>query len=274
MGCNPIVFVGLDLAFTGMQQYASGVVSDASTTPEKLAEVEGDENTPILKKDIFGNPTYTQWKWVAESKWISEFSRDHPLTTLINCTEGGLGFANVPNRTLRDVAEEYMSTPYALHSRVHGEIQNSSFKNITDRKVSNLVSKLRKSLLRVIDNFDVLIEEAERSIARLRQGAKEAPQSGLAALAETELVEEDAYTYVLDVFNEVYARLLSREGHAQSLQSRTPQQKAIDHLELSLKKYAFLQDTAKMNANIIDFAREEDEKEKAVAATEAPKVKG
>lgn len=257
MGCNPIIFVGMDLAFTGMQQYASGVIVDPKVSHKKLTQVESDDALPILKKDIFGKPTQTLWKWVAESEWISNFAKRYPLTTVVNCTEGGLGFPQVPNRTLKEVSGEMMSIPYPLSMRVHGEIQNSRFdKSVTEKKVTKIMMDLRKSLVRVISDFNILKVEAERSLEKLRKGSKESLQTGRAALAETELVEEDGYTYVLDIFNEMYARMLSREGRILNLRKRSLAQKNIDLLNLSLKKYEFLHDVANVNVQIIDFARD------------------
>lgn len=267
MGCNPIIFVGMDLAFTGAQQYASGVIEDPSLSEKHVAAIESDDLRPIVKKDIFGNPTQTLWKWVAESEWIASFAKTHPMISVINCTEGGLGFGDVPNETLKDTANKYMGTPYALHTRVHGEIQNSPLTYVTDRKIMRLMNALQKSLGRVVEDFDILKDEAERSIEKLRRGDSEVPQSGRAALAETELVEEDAYIYVLNVFNEVYARLLSRLGHALNIRRRSPQQKAIDHLDLSLKKYSFLRKTASINAEIIDHVKKQSKKDLSPASS-------
>jgi hypothetical protein len=186
------------------------------------------------------------------------------MITVFNCTEGGLGFPQVPNRTLKEVSEEMMSIPYPLSMRVHGEVQNSHFgKSVTEKKVAKIMMDLRKSLVRVISDFNILKVEAERSIGNLRKGSKEVLQTGRAALAETELVEEDGYTYVLDIFNEMYARMLSREGRILNLRKRSAAQKNIDLLNLSLKKYEFLHDVANVNVQIIDFARDNAKKMRA-----------
>jgi len=97
MGCNPIIFVGVDLAFTGMQAYAGGVVEDASVAEEDILKVSDFDAKAIMREDIYGKPVYTLWKWIAESHWIGDFAKEHPKAVMINATEGGLGFPGLCN---------------------------------------------------------------------------------------------------------------------------------------------------------------------------------
>ncbi len=255
MGCNPIVFVGMDLSYTGMKQYAPGVIQDPSTSKKHLSKVESNDALPILKKDIFGKPTHTLWKWVAESEWISGFAKNHPHITVINCTEGGLGFPDVPNRPLAKVSATLMKRRYPLHEQLNRQIKRAVLHHVKRDKVNRLMEELRKSLVSIVEDFKILKEETERSIQKVRGGQLELTQSGRAALIETELVEKIGYTTVLEIFNEIYARILSREGHALTLRRLSKKEKVIGKLKIALKKYAFLQNVAKINADIIAYSK-------------------
>lgn len=251
LGCDPIIFVGMDLAFTGMKSYAPGVEDNIEFDPDKFGDVDEFDEKPLLLKDIYDKPLYTLWKWVAESDWISNFAKEHPHVTIINATEGGLGFKDVPNETLKEVIERYLTRNYAMKDRLNGEIQNSAMPKVTLRKVETLMKELRESLVRCIGYFKILIEETE--------AAKKEPNaghalSGRAALCETDLAEEPGYKYVLEIFNEVQVRLYNRELH--EIKELPERRKNLRKLEINLKRLAFLRDVAKVNVGMIDLALE------------------
>lgn len=254
MGCNPIIFVGMDLAFTGMKEYAPGVVKNAAITQSAILGVEEDDSRGILKKDIFGKPTYTLWKWVAESEWIGDYAKNHAYLKMVNCTEGGLGFPGIANQTLKEVSKKLLTRSYDLGNRIHGETQNSVMEQVKYPKIVKTMTTLSASLQRVIDDLKILSKEAEDDIVALKKGKEKPMQSGRAALAETELLEEPAYKHVIEVFNEVYARMLSGDVHQIQVSRMSDAQRQIRRLELAVRKFNFLSDVATVNQELIAFA--------------------
>lgn len=254
MGCNPIIFVGMDLAFTGMKAYAPGVIEDATVSQTTILDVEEEEEKAFLKEDVNGKPVYTLWKWIAESEWLGDFAKNHPNISMINCTEGGLGFPGVPNVTLEEAAKKHLNRAYEFKNRVHGETQNSAIPHVTYRKVANVMKELSIGLKRTIEHFNVLLEESDRTIAKIKEGQDATAQSGRAALAEIELAEEPAYKYVVDIFNAVYSRVLNRELHEINIGRHSEKQRTIKKLALNAKKMKFLQEVSKINEQLIDYA--------------------
>lgn len=263
MGCNPILFLGMDLAFTGMREYAPGVVEDAAVSQSAIVDVEEEDDKAIVRKDVHGQPIYTLWKWVAEAQWLSDFAKEHPALTMINCTEGGLGFPGVANKTLAEAAEKYLRQSHELNDRVHGEIQNCGFpRPLTYAKVAKTARELIATLKRTIEHFQTLEEDNCRAIERIAKGETDIVQSGKAALAEIELENEPGYQYLVDIFNAVYSRVLSRELHQINTGRFSKKQRAIKKYELNAKRFKFLREVAQLNVDLIIYAFKEREKNK------------
>lgn len=269
LGCDPIIFVGMDLAFTDMKQYAPGIEEDVTFDPAAFGDVDEFDEKPLLKTDIYGKPLYTLWKWVAEAEWIGNFGKEHPEITLLNATEGGLGFPGVTNVSFKDAIETHLMRQYPIADRLQAEIQNSALPQATLPKLKKLMVQLKESLQKCAAYFEELLEEAEGEIARLKKEKKgEFRQSGKGALIETEILEEPGYQYILDIFNQVLARLYNRDLQ----ESRGASwRKALRKWEINRRRYTFLRDLAKLNAGLIDLSfekRAEMKKEKR----ELPKV--
>lgn len=260
LGCNPVIFVGMDLAFTGMKSYAPGVEEDVHFDPEKFVDIDDFDAKPLLLKDVYGAPLYTLWKWVAEADWIGEFAKEHPEITILNATEGGLGFPGVPNMPLADAAEQYLERDFPIADRLHGEIQNSSMPQVTSAKVINAMKELRESLVRCIKAFDILLEETQTALEQVKKEkiVPKTHQSGRSALVETDLAEEAGYQYVLEIFNQVQARLYNRD--LQELKNASERKRFTTKLQINEKRFIFLRDVAKVNVGLIDRALEQKKK--------------
>lgn len=261
LGCNPIIFVGVDLAYTDMQSYVSGIIEDTSVSKKDILETDDFDTTALLKEDIYGKPIYTLWKWIAESEWAGEYAKTHPNLTIINSTEGGLGMPGIPNIPLAEVAQQYLQRSYDLRSRVMGEILCSGMPEITDSSVVDATKELKLSIERSMEYIDQLIEDNLKYHNKLTEERKvpEIRQSGLAALAEIELEEEPAYEYIIGVFNLVYSRILNKEIQLinSSTQSISEWKKQVEINQVNLKRLRFMHDVAYVNLEIINRALEE-----------------
>lgn len=255
LGCDPIIFVGVDLAYTGNLQYAPGIVDDAVLDKTNVLHTTDFDRESLTKTDIQGNPVTTLWKWVAESEWIGDFAKDHPDVRIINCTEGGLGFPGVPNEPFKEVVESYLKNTFDLSGRVHGEIQNSALQQISYEKIVESMEQFAASLDRCVDYLTALLEESKVVKARLRKAKKNDQvtlQTGRAALCETELADEPGYLYVLEVLNLTISLVLTRELMAVENNKRlSANTRNLRKIEINDKKLTFLKDAAHFNSEII-----------------------
>jgi antitoxin component YwqK of YwqJK toxin-antitoxin module len=147
LGCNPLICVGIDLAYTDRRSYPSGLVPHPIHDQKATFKTKGVEEEVVSRKDIYGNQVLTLWKWVAEALWYQNFSTGHPDRLLINCTEGGIGFGSVPNHPLSQVVEQHLQKRYDFGGLIHGVMQNSAFpENVSLETIREIFQRLMESL--------------------------------------------------------------------------------------------------------------------------------
>jgi hypothetical protein len=154
LGCSPIIFVGLDMAYAEEKMYAEGVL--ASPLPQTMRV----SDTPLKRKDRNGRSIYTMVKWVMESDTLSAFAVRHPDTQFLNATEGGLGFRKISYIPLKDAIARHCSKKYQLRRKIGTEITQASL-DIDPEQIDNLYALLRASLDRCLKMVSEILEDLE-----------------------------------------------------------------------------------------------------------------
>lgn len=205
LGCNPIIFVGLDLAFTNQQIYAQGVVDDLVLDQSKQASHFEDQL--VLRTDITGKPIYTLWRWVIESTWTDQFAQEHLELQLINATEGGIGFKHIQNSSLTATAREYLKKNYPLKKQIKHILKTHSLSSIKIDQIKQLMSILNHSLQTCLNQINILIHEIQKA----QQVELDSFESSTTQLAESALEQEIGYQYLLNQFNRFFSCLQLRD---------------------------------------------------------------
>lgn len=178
LGCNPILFNGLDLAYTNKKRYAPGVIAE----DKHPSSMPGD--VPVRRKDRQGKWVETAVRWVMESDSISYFAKQCPNTRFINTTAGGLGFRDIPFEPLSQIQFPRRDLYREVAERVHAAPR-----------------------LRVPDMQELQLS-LKNTIRHLRILTGELP--GSKALAEIELKEELAVSILFyDVRHTDWAKFLA-----------------------------------------------------------------
>lgn len=179
MGCNPIVFCGVDLSYTNKKRYAEGVMANSQIDLEEMDKEKKVDERLYLRKDIQGNDIYTSVKWIMESAAISDFAKRHKSRVFYNATSKGLGFKDIPFKSLGSILES-LPAIHNLKDLIHVFIQNTKISfSVEDRK--KYLLQLKESVKSCVSHLQVLKTEALKEV------------SGLSVLAEMELKEEEAY---------------------------------------------------------------------------------
>jgi hypothetical protein len=120
LGCDPIIFVGQDLAFSGHCYYTPGVAIHRAWWSEfgRYCTLEMKEWMRIVRqreilrkvKDIHGREIYTDEQMFT---YLEQFERDFARSAarVIDATEGGARKAGAMVMTLAEVAQQYCREP-------------------------------------------------------------------------------------------------------------------------------------------------------------------
>lgn len=259
LGCNPIILIGVDLAYTDQQVYAEGIIDNLNLTVDEVKSKE----IPFVHEDINGQPIYTLWKWINESEWISNFAETHPEVTIINATEGGIGFKDVKNMTLKEAVEQYLQQPITVN--LEKEIAACKLTDIHRDKIVELIKKLETSLhhcihllSRLIEEGDVLEEKIKNGSVKITDISLDPLRSHASILFEHDLEGEIFYRYVLEMFNKVFTHLHHRDYQdLQNPKKRLSKKKnVLKQLDLRKQRLVYLRDAAHCNRELIHNALE------------------
>lgn len=206
MGCDPIIFTGLDLSYPGMQRYAPGIMASSTVCLKEMSEVKRSSERLLRRHDIFGKPTYTLVKWIMESECLGAYAQKHPSHRFINATAGGLGFPKIPNQPLEEILPTLHKTQ-DLSAALHLLIQNNPLQCTTSALLTEMQSLLES--LERMHTFSVqMLEELTR--------AQRYP-TGQTTLLEYEFQEEKAADILFLPLNDALESLLNRRYHLSPL---------------------------------------------------------
>lgn len=192
MGCNPIIFVGLELSTRSEQVYARGI-------DEKI----GKEFVEAF--DVAGEKVYTKQDWLMAESWLEKFVKDHPDHLFLNATQGGLPLSSITRMPLKEAREIYGQETRDLKGLVHSvlaPLQTSA----AAADVRQIGDEIKKSFEKCEELCIKLFTLLEKSYANL-PGI-----NGETALYEVELEEEIAYKTFLAPLWEIWKPLFLREA--------------------------------------------------------------
>lgn len=109
-GCDPVVLVGQDLAFTNGNTYASGTLGDDAKVEEGPdGKMKHPHNQTLLQpvKGWNGEEVFSSVQFDVYRAWYEQFMRTPPPTRIVNCTEGGAFIEGMEHLPLRDVAHGF-----------------------------------------------------------------------------------------------------------------------------------------------------------------------
>lgn len=280
LGCNPVFFAGVDLAYSQNRSYAPGIFSHAIHDPKQDFRTKSTNEELILKDDIEGNPVYTLWKWVHEALWFSDTASKNSESLFLNCTEGGVGFPGIQNMPLQEAAEKYLTRQYDFDGMIHCAIQQAAFPDVvTKEKIVEILKELLtafKQCLEVFQNVQIKYSEMQQSILLGAEAPKDYFTEDITD-THAPLNENVAYIYILQSFNAKFIEFLApqlRNIDYEAFQHSSIEDIHQRKIDLIIQRYRFLQQIAKININCIEEVLKIHEDSLAMASVPAESIKG
>jgi hypothetical protein len=123
LGCNPIIFVGVDMAYTDKKLYAQGVLAPwmIDLKDQRAAE------QMVAKKNRDNERIYTLVKWMMESDTLSNYAKLHKSHSFYNSSRRGLGFKSIPYKSLNSLRKERLTQKYSIEELVEDQINKTRF---------------------------------------------------------------------------------------------------------------------------------------------------
>lgn len=166
MGCNPILFVGQDLAYTNMEMHAKGAAhmvnfeEELKNTPDKF----------ISMKDINGDKVYTIKPFLTTRKSMGEKVEKYKKSNIefFNATEGGIGIENAENISLKEAALKYLNKEYALEEIIEWSY-NEGVDTLTEEVIEAFFMEIMKEVEYILNIAQKRYEICEKIISLLEQ---------------------------------------------------------------------------------------------------------
>jgi hypothetical protein len=134
LGCDPIIFIGQDLAYSNGRTYCSGVyfiedrfrdVADPETWQRRWEEIRAGAKRMVVQ-DIFGRSVETTDRLVSYWNWFVKELALHPNIRFINATEGGILKENVAIMSLREALYRYCGAVRPVREQVRAAYDKAS----------------------------------------------------------------------------------------------------------------------------------------------------
>lgn len=229
LGCNPIILIGMDLAYTHDSRYAEGVSVHPADDPKQQETLGKTDEKLLAVPSVDGGEVYTTNQWFYEAVCMSAFKLRNPEVICLNATEGGMAIPDIPNAAFSQVVEEHLTHSWDIEGWFHGAIQNAAVPKIPSDKVFKTMMKWKESLEGCLHHLALLIEDLGST--RLLKGK--------VVLWEQELHQEPAYAFLLDTLNTVFETLNSLRIRKLKWQA-DPQKQLEEQLAIELDRYRFL----------------------------------
>lgn len=162
MGCDPIIIIGQDLAFTSGSMYAGdepGVAINSTTDFQRQGY--------ILAKDIYGNDVYTTQPFLAMRNWFEGyFEKIGDRAQVINATEGGLNISHAQNKTLENALRSCDLRNGGISEIIRSVYKESCF----SAPVVSKTNEYRQYVLKEIAKLEQLSKSQLELVDYLRKG--------------------------------------------------------------------------------------------------------
>ncbi len=192
LGCNPIIFVGMEFSFQLDQVYGAGMKADEHKGV--FVEVQHIDGKRLLTKN----------DWVMSAEWQAALGSQYPQTRFLNATPQGLNILHAEKISLNEAAGVYLQRQFDLSGAVHALLQRAQRLKVEEAAGQQITEMLIESYKRCDKVGDFLLKLWEKHYP------KSPMEKGEYATAQYDLEKEVAFQMILDPLWQIWKRPILR----------------------------------------------------------------
>ncbi|KEH88690.1 MULTISPECIES: motility associated factor glycosyltransferase family protein [Clostridium] len=166
LGCNPIIFIGQDLAYTGEKYHADIAINQFKKFDENIVS---NETENIYVEDVNGDKVKTSIVLDNFRREMEIFIENNKDTTFINATEGGAKIKGTIQMTLKDAISKYKLNSKISFMQNIEQVDKNKINNNTIEILNNIIEADQKIIkqatkaLEVIKDLDVCLKTGQNT---------------------------------------------------------------------------------------------------------------
>jgi hypothetical protein len=188
LGCNPIIFVGMDFSCGPKAIYAT--------------QMAGEENQALI--ELEKDKLYSKRDWLMSAEWTVAFAKKHPHIQWIQGTKGGI---DLPGIEHTDIAELELTTQRDMPEVVHSLSSDAAVSQVTFEKIAHVRKKVRESFEKSLQICDKLLGVWEKHFPNSPL------EKGEYVLLDVELEEQICHRHFLIPLWDVWQMPMTRSSY-------------------------------------------------------------
>ena len=258
LGANPLILLGVDLAYSNSKRYAGEPSRHVTDADEHKKHDLFVSNERLQVSSTLGNSVDTNWGWIVEGSYFTELAREFPKQTLINASEGGLQIYEIDYLPLQVVVDKYMQHSYDIQNWIHAELQQEKALQLTEEKVLKVCEEWIKLNETALKDLSEIIEEVDQIKGQTFSDEDfiNKIQEGKLGLLRKNFLKNPFYTHFLRMYDGWYDSLAAFELSKLHFfpHHYSPEEKAQILLNAAHGRHVLLKNYAERNKSIAEDA--------------------
>lgn len=216
LGCDPIIFIGLDLAFQKQERYCKGVLPSMELALEKDRLFLRTSEMSITKKGRKSQRVETAHKWVMEGKCIEGIIAQNHDRTFLDATGYGLAIRGAKEISLEEFEKRLQGKKYPLETWLSAEMLQARLP-YSKEEIKKHLSKLKTSLEKCREILGEMMEFLKRECSSFEETK--------ILILEMDLEKEVAYTLFIEhLYSYLFAHV-EKKGRQYQTEGNVEQEK-------------------------------------------------
>jgi hypothetical protein len=238
LGCDPIIMVGYDLAYTDGARYTKNI-SESLQHGEEIAFTGATRGQLVEVPSQDGGTVTSEAKWITEAKWIEKFCKDFPHAHLINTAEHGLKMSGMEYSSFAQAVAKYCPKTRDIEGMIHLALQEAASIPFSLPAISHTIFHLSKSMERT----NTILKEIEE----LGKNCADPEENHSIVELLCSLEQEDAFSYVLLPFSMMHQKLSLLRSFLEVRPFGDEQAKQAYNAKAFIERCQFLQHACKVH---------------------------